>query len=70
MKQEAAAAGVYHHALMNRDIPRVQIVTVQEILEKSVRLDLPTRVSPLKAAQQGLCSEAAQFAIAAAYLTP
>ena len=42
-------AGVYHHQLLNRDYPRIQIVTVQEMLEGQ-RIDLPLSLDVLKSA--------------------
>lgn len=41
MIEEAAGSGFYHHELMGRDYPKVRIVTVREIIEDRVRLDLP-----------------------------
>lgn len=50
MREEALAAGVYRHELLNRDVPRIQIVTVQEIIEDGRRIDLPLSVEVLKSA--------------------
>jgi DNA modification methylase len=51
MQQEAAAAGVYKHPLLNRDDHRIQIVTVEQILE-GMRIDLPMgRVDNMKSAE-------------------
>ena len=50
MRDEALAAGVYRHELLNRDVPRIQIVTVQEIIEDGRRIDLPLSVEVLKSA--------------------
>ena len=50
MRDEAAAAGVYHHELLNRDYPRLLIVTVQDIIENGVRIDLPLTADVLKSA--------------------
>ena len=50
MREEALAAGVYHHALLNRDYPRIQVVTVQEMIEEGQRIDLPLSLEVLKAA--------------------
>ena len=41
MRDEAKVAGVFHHDMWNRDDPRVQIVTVREMIEDGKRLDLP-----------------------------
>ncbi len=49
MRDEALSAGVYHHDLLNRDVPCVQIVTVQEMLEGR-RIDLPLSLDVLKSA--------------------
>lgn len=51
MKQEANAAGIYKHELMSRTYPRIQIVTISEMLEKQKRLDIPMRLEVLKRAQ-------------------
>lgn len=51
MQQEAAAAGIYKHPLLNRDDHRIQIVTIEEILEGK-RIDLPMgRVDTVKSAE-------------------
>lgn len=50
MRDEALAAGVYHHALLNRDYPRIQIVTVREMIEENRRIDLPLNLDVLKSA--------------------
>ncbi len=42
MRGEAAAAGFYHSSLMGRDYPKVQILTIDELLSGST-FDLPTR---------------------------
>lgn len=41
MRTEAAAAGYYHSPGWNQDYPRVQILTVGELLNRSVRLEIP-----------------------------
>jgi hypothetical protein len=41
MISEAKAAGLYHHELMDREYDRIQIVTIQEIIEEGKRLDIP-----------------------------
>ena len=50
MRDEALAAGVYHHALLDRDYPRIQIVTVREMIEDGKRIDLPLSLDVLKTA--------------------
>jgi site-specific DNA-methyltransferase (adenine-specific) len=40
MFRDARAAGLYRHELMDRDYDRIQIVTIQEILD-GTRLDIP-----------------------------
>ena len=50
MRDEALAAGVYHHALLNRDYPRIQIVTVREMIEENRRIDLPLSLDVLNSA--------------------
>jgi site-specific DNA-methyltransferase (adenine-specific) len=41
MEKEAASAGFYHSPGWNRDYPRVQIITVRELLDGSKRPELP-----------------------------
>lgn len=41
MREEAAAAGYFHSEVWNRDYPRVQILTIRELLEDGRRPDLP-----------------------------
>ncbi len=41
MTQEANAAGFYHSPGWNRDYPRVQILTVRELLAGTARVELP-----------------------------
>jgi len=48
MVKEAKACSSYHHVLMNKDIPKIQIVTIQEILEQGRRLDLSLVAGVLK----------------------
>ncbi len=50
MRDEALAAGVYHHALLDRDYPRIQIITVREMIEDGKRIDLPLSLAVLKTA--------------------
>ena len=57
MRDEAMAAGVYHHELLNRDYPRIQIVTVREMIEENQRIDLPLSLEVLKAAAEATTEE-------------
>lgn len=50
MRDEALAAGMYHHELLNRDDPRIQIVTIHEMIEEGKRIDLPLILDVLKTA--------------------
>lgn len=52
MKEEARAAGAFDHPLMNRSYPRIQIVTIAELVEEHKRLDMPMSLEVLKAAQR------------------
>ena len=52
MIAEAASAGHYRHPLMNRDYPRIQIVTVEDIIERHVRLDVPLSMEVVRAATE------------------
>lgn len=51
MRNEANAAGTYEHKLMGHSYPRIQIVTIQEIVEQHKRLDIPMGLEVLKTAQ-------------------
>jgi site-specific DNA-methyltransferase (adenine-specific) len=62
MKQEAAIAGAYHSELSGKDYPRLQILTIRELLEEHRKPDLPLLIMPTfqraqrvekKAADQG-----------------
>jgi len=58
MKDEANAAGVYEHALMGRSYPRVQIITILEIIEQQKRFDIPMSLEVLKKAEAVITGEA------------
>ena len=49
MRDEVFAAGVYHHTLLNREVCRVQIVSIQDLLDGR-RIDLPLSLDVLKTA--------------------
>lgn len=51
MTLKANAAGVFKHPLMGKDFPVLRIVTIQDVIEKNVRLDLPLPLDVLKKAQ-------------------
>lgn len=51
MRAEAKTAGTYTHPLMQRNYDKIQIVTIQEIIEEEKRLDIPMSLEVLKAAQ-------------------
>jgi site-specific DNA-methyltransferase (adenine-specific) len=62
MQLEATTAGVYHSDLSGREYPRIQILTIRELLDEHRRPDLPVLVLPAfqqaqrvekKAAEQG-----------------
>jgi site-specific DNA-methyltransferase (adenine-specific) len=46
MRQEAAEAGFYHSDVSGRDYPRLQIVTIRELLEEGRKPNLPLLVLP------------------------
>jgi DNA modification methylase len=52
MKQEAKAAGQYHHDMMGRDYDQISIVTVQDIIENHKRLEIPMSLEVLAAAEK------------------
>ena len=51
MQEEAMAASMYHHELLNRMVPRIQIVTIQQMIESDARIDLPMTLEVLKTAE-------------------
>jgi site-specific DNA-methyltransferase (adenine-specific) len=51
MKEEAAGCGFYHSPGWNRDYPRLQILTVEEILAGK-QVDLPPNIDTFKQAQK------------------
>ncbi len=51
MRDEASAAGFYIHPLMGRNFPRVQIVTISEMFDQEMRLDMPLSIEVLKSAR-------------------
>ena len=57
MKKEAKAAGQYQHPLMQRAYDRIQIVTIQEMVEQNKRLELPLNLDVLKTAQADATSK-------------
>ena len=46
MHLEATTAGVYHSELSGRDYPRIQIITIRELLEEHRHPELPVLVLP------------------------
>ena len=51
MKTEANKAGVFKHELMGHNYPRIQIVTIEDMIEQHKRLDIPMSLEVLKKAQ-------------------
>jgi site-specific DNA-methyltransferase (adenine-specific) len=52
MRLQARVAERYHHNLTGRDYPRVEIVTIREILEDNRRIELPIGLDRMKAVQR------------------
>ena len=52
MRLQARVAQRYHHELTGRDYPRIDIVTIREILEDSRRIELPIGLDRMKAVQR------------------
>jgi DNA modification methylase len=46
MKQEASVAGLYHSEVSGKDYPRIQILTVRELLEEHKKPELPLLLLP------------------------
>ncbi len=51
MQGEAKAVGLYSHALMQRCYDKIQIVTIQEVIEADKRLEIPMSLEVLRKAQ-------------------
>ncbi len=51
MRDEANKIGSYEHPLMQRKYPRVQIVTIAEIVEQNKRMEMPMSLEVLRKAQ-------------------
>lgn len=50
MSKEAVSAGFYHSILWEKDYPRIQIFTVEQLM-KGVRVDMPPAYNPYKKAE-------------------
>ena len=57
MKAEAKSAGQYKHEDMGRSYDKISIVTVQDIVEKGKRLEIPMSLEVLKSAKKADNSE-------------
>lgn len=51
MQGEAKAVGLYSHALMQRSYDKIQIVTLQDVIENEKRLETPMSLEVLRKAQ-------------------
>ncbi len=51
MQGEAKAVGLYSHALMQRSYDKIQIVTMQDVIENDKRLEIPMSLEVLRKAQ-------------------
>ena len=51
MRDEAKAVGLYSHALMQRSYDKIQIVTIQDVIEADKRLEIPMSLEVLRKAQ-------------------
>jgi len=51
MRAEAKSAGSYYHDLTARTYPRIRIVSIKQIVEQGMRLDLPLSMEAVKAAR-------------------
>lgn len=52
MSEEALKVGFYHHPIMGKDYPKIQIVTVRELIEEDKRLELPMSHQLQKSAKE------------------
>lgn len=51
MMDEAASAGFFHFEGWNRDYPRMQILTVEEVLAEK-QIEMPPSTGPFKQAEK------------------
>ncbi len=51
MIKEAKTAGQYHHDLMGRNYDAIQIVTIEDMIERGKVLDIPMSLEVLREAQ-------------------
>lgn len=51
MREEANSIGIYKHDVMGRSYPRIQIVTINEIVTDEKRMDIPLSFEVFKKAQ-------------------
>jgi hypothetical protein len=59
MLTEAASAGFYHSPGWNKDYPRIQILTIEELLH-SAEVKMPPQFGTFKQAQRVQQADAAQ----------
>ena len=62
MIQEAKAAGQYQHEEMGRSYDKINIVTIREIVEGRIRLEIPMSMDVLKAAKKAIKKEQSSLA--------
>ena len=62
MKREADTAGFYHSDLWNRDYPRIQIMTIKQLLEEKRKPELPAFVMPTFEKAQRVAKKGAEQA--------
>jgi site-specific DNA-methyltransferase (adenine-specific) len=61
MREEAATAGAWHSNVWNRDYPRIQMLSIRDLLEEHRKPDLPTFVhAPYQRAERVETSMAAE----------
>lgn len=54
MVTEAKGAGQFHHESMGKNYDKIQIVTIQDIIENNKRLEIPMSLEVLRAAQRSV----------------
>jgi len=57
MKAEAKASGHFRHESMGRSYDKISIVTVKDIIERGIRLEIPMSLEVLAAAKRAVSSE-------------
>lgn len=65
MIKEAKSAGLYHYQFFDRDIPKIQIVTIEDIVHGNAQLNVPLVAGVLKSAPRNINDGSEQLELVA-----